>query len=91
MNLPQLVGEIDALLPQTQCTKCGYPGCEPYAHAIASGEADINRCPPGGAAGIAALAALLGRPVRPLDAQCGEERPRHVALIDESRRRAAGA
>ncbi|MFP5406794.1 MAG: RnfABCDGE type electron transport complex subunit B, partial [Gammaproteobacteria bacterium] len=51
---------IDALLPQTQCRKCGFDGCAPYAEAIASGEAQINRCPPGGAAGIARLARLLG-------------------------------
>ena len=53
------VAQIDALLPQTQCTKCGYNGCLPYAQAIADGEAVINRCPPGGDLGIAALAALL--------------------------------
>ena len=54
-------GEIDALLPQTQCTRCGYDGCRPYAEAIAAGEAQINRCPPGGARTITALARLLGR------------------------------
>jgi Na+-translocating ferredoxin:NAD+ oxidoreductase subunit B len=53
---------IDALLPQTQCTRCGYPGCKPYAAAIAAGEAEINQCPPGGTATIEALAALLGGP-----------------------------
>ena len=58
---------IDALLPQTQCTKCGFDGCRPYAEAMASGEADINRCPPGGAVGIARLAALLGRETKALD------------------------
>jgi electron transport complex protein RnfB len=76
--------EIDALLPQTQCTKCGYNGCLPYAQAIADDGAPINRCPPGGEAGIAALAALLGRPVIPLDTTCGEVTPHRVAVIDEN-------
>jgi electron transport complex protein RnfB len=72
------------LLPQTQCTKCGYPACRPYAEAIARGDADINQCPPGGAQGIARLANLLGRPVIPLNPANGVERPRPVAVIDES-------
>src|SRR5947209_5228850 len=80
-----LADRIDALLPQTQCTKCGYPACRPYAEAIASGAADIDQCPPGGQAGIAKLAALLGRAVKPLNAANGVERARRVALIDESR------
>lgn len=67
-----LIEKIDALLPQTQCTKCGYDGCKPYATAIASGDA-INKCPPGGAAGIAKLAALLQQPEIPLDTTHGEE------------------
>jgi len=76
---------IDALLPQTQCAKCGFAGCRPYADAIAAGEADIDRCPPGGAAGIARLAALLGRdPAPPLNPLHGVEEPRAAALIDES-------
>lgn len=74
---------IDALLPQTQCTKCGYQGCLPYAEAIAAGEAPINRCPPGGDAGIAALAAMLGVNTMPLDESCGAHMPHRVALIDE--------
>jgi len=74
---------IDALLPQTQCTRCGYPTCRAYADAIAGGEADIDRCPPGGAAGVDALAALLGRASKPLDPACGAEMPPIVALIDE--------
>jgi len=80
-----LVDRIDALLPQTQCTQCGYDGCRPYAEAIARGEADINRCPPGGDEGLRALAALLERPAIPIAPECGEplERPQ-VALIDES-------
>ena len=76
---------IDALLPQTQCTKCGYPACRPYAEAIATGEAEINQCPPGGDAAIRELAALLGREVRPLNPRNGIEQPRRVALIDEAR------
>jgi electron transport complex protein RnfB len=79
-----LVDRIDALLPQTQCTKCGYPACRPYAAAIAQGEAEIDQCPPGGAEGIAKLAALLGRDMRPLNPANGVEQPRATALIDES-------
>jgi Na+-translocating ferredoxin:NAD+ oxidoreductase subunit B len=76
--------QIDALLPQTQCTKCGYLGCMPYAEAIANEGAPINRCPPGGEAGIAKLAALLNRPIVPLDTTCGEHQPHRVAVIDEA-------
>ncbi|MDR1709787.1 MAG: electron transport complex subunit RsxB [Candidatus Accumulibacter sp.] len=75
-----LVGKIEAILPQTQCGQCGYPGCRPYAQAIADGEADINRCPPGGEEGVAKLADLLGREIEPLDA---EPRPPQTAVIDE--------
>jgi electron transport complex protein RnfB len=75
---------IDALLPQTQCTRCGYPDCLAYAEAVARGEADINRCPPGGAEGISRLAALTGRPTKALDEQCGIEGPRRLAVIDEA-------
>jgi electron transport complex protein RnfB len=81
----ELVEAIDALLPQTQCAKCGYPGCRPYAQAIAHGEADIDQCPPGGAEGIRQLAALLGRAEKPLNAANGTEIPRAAAMIDESR------
>ena len=80
-----LVDAIDRILPQTQCTKCGYPACRPYARAIATGEADINRCPPGGDAGVRALAALTGRAYAPLDPACGIERPRRIAVVDEAR------
>ena len=78
-----LVEKIEAILPQTQCGQCGYPGCKPFAEAIAAGQADINRCPPGGAQGVVRLAALTGRPVRALDAECGTEEPRSVVVIDE--------
>jgi Na+-translocating ferredoxin:NAD+ oxidoreductase subunit B len=74
---------IDALLPQTQCTRCGYGGCRPYAEAIAAGAAQINQCAPGGAATIGELAQLLGRPVLPLNPANGIEGPPLVAQIDE--------
>ena len=80
-----LIDSIDALLPQTQCTKCGFEGCRPYAEALAAGSADINQCPPGGATGIRKLARLLGREEKPLNPANGVERPRTAALIDESR------
>jgi len=80
-----LAERIDALLPQTQCTKCGYPACRPYAEAIARGEAEINQCPPGGDTTIRGLAGLLGREVRPLNPRNGIEQPRRVAIIDEAR------
>lgn len=79
-----LADQIEDLLPQTQCTKCGYAACRPYAEAIANGSADINQCPPGGAEGIARLASLLGRQVIPLNPVHGLERTRPVALIDEA-------
>jgi electron transport complex protein RnfB len=78
-----LAARIDALLPQTQCRRCGFDACRPYAEALARGETDLNRCPPGGAALIGELAALLGRPPRPLDPACGAEGPLRVAFIDE--------
>jgi electron transport complex protein RnfB len=79
-----LAQRIDALLPQTQCTKCGYEGCRPYAEAIAQGEAAINQCPPGGDEGIARLATLLGREAIALNPANGEYRAPQVAVIDES-------
>ncbi|HKT64469.1 MAG TPA: electron transport complex subunit RsxB, partial [Burkholderia sp.] len=79
-----LADRIEDLLPQTQCTKCGYDGCRPYADAIAAGDANYNQCPPGGAEGIARLAKLLGKPVIPLNPVNGTEHPRAVAFIDES-------
>ena len=78
-----LAQKIDSVLPQTQCTQCGYQGCMPYAEALASGEVDINRCPPGGDKGIAMLAALLRRPILPLDTSRGLHYPHRIALIDE--------
>lgn len=74
---------VHAALPQTQCTRCGYPDCAGYAEAIAASEAAINRCPPGGAQGIVRLAELTGRPPIPLDPDLGVEAPRTVAVIDE--------
>lgn len=76
--------QINALLPQTQCTRCGFPDCASYAQAIAQGEAGINQCPPGGMEGVRRLAALTGMPALPLDATCGEEGPRTLAVIDEA-------
>lgn len=78
-----LAARIDALLPQTQCRRCGFDACRPYADALARGETELNRCPPGGAELIAELAALLGRPPLALDAACGAEGPPLVAWIDE--------
>lgn len=80
-----LIEKIDAQLPQTQCRRCGYSGCKPYAEAIARNDADINQCPPGGAPGIHRLAALLGREYKPLSPAHGAEMPKQVAVIDETR------
>ncbi len=77
-----LIDQIDALLPQTQCGQCNYPGCRPYAKAISEGEADINLCPPGGGKTVIALAELLGREPIPL---ATEKKPEQVAIIDEAR------
>lgn len=79
----ELVTRVDACLPQTQCTQCGYPRCVDYASAIAQGEANINQCPPGGPVTIAALANLLGKPPMPLDRSHGVHGPRTHARIDE--------
>lgn len=78
-----LVERIDAVLPQTQCGQCSFPGCRPYAEAIATGAADINQCPPGGEDGIRKLADLLGVDFKPLNAEHGEPKPKALALIDE--------
>jgi electron transport complex protein RnfB len=79
-----LADRIEDLLPQTQCTKCGYPACRPYAEAIAAGDASYNQCPPGGIEGVARLARLLGKPVIALNPENGVERPRPLAVIDEN-------
>ena len=79
-----LAVQIDQLLPQTQCGQCGFPGCMPYAQALARGEADINQCPPGGDNGARALAALLGRPAKPVNPANGVTKPAQVALIREA-------
>ncbi len=75
---------IDAALPQTQCTRCGYPDCHAYATAIAAGEAAINRCPPGGAEGIVRLSSITAQAVLPLDIERGREGRRALAVIDEA-------
>ena len=81
---PSLVDRIDALLPQTQCAQCGYPACRPYAEAIARGDAKINQCPPGGAAGIVKLAALLECEPLPLNPVNGIEQPLRIAFVEEA-------
>ena len=84
MSLQNMTERLNDALPQTQCTRCGYPDCAGYAQAMAQGEADINRCPPGGAEGIERLAQLTGRPAIELDETLGLEGPRTVAVIDEA-------
>lgn len=79
-----IVDKIDALLPQTQCGQCGYAGCRPYAQAIASGEAEVNKCAPGGQNTVIALADLLGRDPPALDPAIAEVKPKMVAVIDEA-------
>ncbi len=81
MKPADLIETLERILPQTQCTQCGYAGCRPYAQAMVSAHAPINRCPPGGAAGIERLARVLARPAQPLDPACGVEAPRRVARI----------
>jgi electron transport complex protein RnfB len=78
-----VIDEINAILPQTQCRQCGFPGCRPYAEAISSGAADINQCPPGGDEGIIELAHLLGVDPKPLNPQFGLHKPKSVAFIIE--------
>ncbi|MDO5290597.1 MAG: electron transport complex subunit RsxB [Pseudomonadota bacterium] len=79
-----LASQLLDALPQTQCQRCGYPDCAAYAQAIASGQAAINQCPPGGQQGIERLAALTGQPALPLNPEHGAEGPRHIAWIDEA-------
>lgn len=81
--MPATAAQILDVLPQTQCTRCGYPDCAGYAQAIAAGQAPINQCPPGGAQGIARLAQLTGQAALPLNPAFGQEEPRAVAVIDE--------
>lgn len=83
MSADSLAARLNDLLPQTQCTRCGYPDCAAYAQAMANGEADINQCPPGGAEGVERLARLTGRSVQPLNPAHGTEGPLRLALIDE--------
>ncbi|WP_448507984.1 RnfABCDGE type electron transport complex subunit B [Immundisolibacter sp.] len=80
--MTSLADTIDALLPQTQCARCGYDACRPYAQALAAGACDLNRCPPGGEQTIHALASLLGRPARALDPECGQAPPPQRAWIN---------
>ncbi len=82
-NPDSLVEKIDQLLPQTQCAQCGYPGCKPYAVAIADNSAPINQCPPGGEATVSALAELLNKDVIPLNPEFGVETPPLIAFIRE--------
>lgn len=82
--MSDLARRIDAALPQTQCTRCGYPDCAAYARAVAAGEAGINQCPPGGADGVARLSVITGLPVVALNPEHGVESPRAVAFIDEN-------
>jgi electron transport complex protein RnfB len=79
-----LAAEILDALPQTQCTRCGYPDCAGYATAIAQNQADINQCPPGGAEGVIRLAAITGKPAEALNPAFGSEGPRHIVFIDEN-------
>lgn len=81
--MPATAAQILDALPQTQCTRCGYPDCAAYAQAIAAGEAPINQCPPGGAEGVARLAAITGQPLQPLNPDFGIEGPMTTAVIDE--------
>jgi electron transport complex protein RnfB len=78
-----IIEKIDSILPQTQCGQCGYPGCKPYATAIASGDADINQCPPGGDDGVRKLAEFMGVEYKPLNEDHGIPKPKSIALIDE--------
>lgn len=84
LAVSSLADQIENLLPQTQCSKCGYPACRPYAEAIATGNAGYNQCPPGGAQGIVRLASLLQQPIVPLNPTNGVERSRTLAVIDET-------
>ena len=81
--LSALASRIEAVLPQTQCTRCGYPDCAQYAQAVAASQAGTNQCPPGGAEGVKRIAALVGQAPASLNPDCGAETPRVLAVIDE--------
>lgn len=83
--LYNLIEQIDNILPQTQCTRCGYPSCLDYASAISNNEAEINQCPPGGNVGIQRLAQLLAKPIMPLNPVHGTIKPRQIAVIEEDK------
>ena len=83
LDQSEMVNAVDALLPQTQCGKCRFPGCRPYAEAIVAGNAEINQCPPGGSITILQLARLLGTRAIPLNPEFGKETPKKIAWIDE--------
>jgi len=83
-GVASLAQRLDALLPQTQCTRCGYPDCRSYAEALAAGDAKLNQCPPGGAEGIRRLALELGQAELPLDPAFGDEAPRRIVYIEEA-------
>jgi Na+-translocating ferredoxin:NAD+ oxidoreductase subunit B len=80
----ELAERLNKALPQTQCTRCGYPDCRGYAQAIEAGDAEINQCPPGGAEGVRRLAQLTGRPALPINPVNGVEGPRRLVFIDEA-------
>jgi Na+-translocating ferredoxin:NAD+ oxidoreductase subunit B len=84
MTESEIIARIDAVLPQTQCARCGFASCRPYAEALAAGTTELNRCPPGGDEVVRMLAALTGRPILPLDPTCGSPGPLTVAVIDEA-------
>ncbi len=84
MTLLSRIDAVDAALPQTQCTRCGYDDCRRYAIAIAEDRAATNRCPPGGDVGVQRLSAVVGATALPLDPSCGREGPRQLAVIDEN-------
>ena len=83
-GLTALIERLDAWLPQTQCRLCGYPRCREYAEALATGDADINQCPPGDEVTIQALSTLLQVAPKQLDSRFGRHTPRARAVIDEN-------
>ena len=83
--LDDMTEKINSILPQTQCGKCDYSGCKPYANAIVEGKADINQCPPGGKTGILKIAHLLKVEYKPLNENHGVSKPREIAIIEEDK------